>query len=97
MMVGSGARFSSKVHVVLICAMIVSLLLILQQWSFLLYKVGIVALIVTVLIQIPFGNIPGEANARRSLLLFLRFFSIIVLIFVVAIFLAPYLVKIGRK
>ena len=96
-MAGNGAKFSSKVHVALIGAMIASFLLILQQWSFLLYKVGIVTLIVTVLIQIPFGNISGEANARKSLLLFLRFFSIIVLIFVVAIFLAPYLVKIGGK
>ena len=77
--------------------MIASFLLILQQWSFLLYKIGIVMLIVTVLIQIPFGNIPGDANLRRSLSLFLRFFSIIALIFIIAIFLAPYLVKIGGK
>ncbi len=96
-MAGTKAGFSSRVHVVLICAMVASFLLILQQWSLLLYKVGIVALIVTVLVQIPFSNIPGEANARRSLLLFLRFFSIVIAIFVIAIFLAPYLVKIGAK
>jgi hypothetical protein len=97
MMSRGTAGFSSKVQVALIGAMTVSFLLILQQWSFLLYKVGIVGLIVTVLVQIPFGNIPGEANARRSLFLFLRFFSIIALVFLVAIFLAPYLVRIGGK
>lgn len=96
-MASTKTGFSSKVHVALICAMVASFLLILQQWSILLYKVGIVALIVTVLVQIPFSNIPGEANARKSILLFLRFFSILVAIFVIAIFLAPYLVKIGAK
>lgn len=96
-MASTKERFSAKVHIILIVAMVISFVLILQQLSFVVYKAGIVLLILTVLVQIPFSNIPAETNFRRSMMLFLRFFSIVVLIFVAAIFLAPYLVKIGGR
>jgi hypothetical protein len=90
-------RFSAKVHVVLIAAMIVSFVLILQQWSITVFRIGVVLLIGTVLVQIPFSNIPPETDLGRSLRLFLKFFSIVALIFALAILLAPYLVKIGGR
>jgi hypothetical protein len=87
--------FAGRVHVLLIASMIVSFALILQQAYFPLYRAGISLLIITILLQIPFGNISGEKNLPETLIAFLRFFSILVLVVLIAIFLAPYFVHLG--
>jgi len=88
-------RFSAKVHVWLIVAMMVAFILLLQQWSFVLFKIGLLLLIVTILVQIPFGNIPAEFGFGRSIGTFFKYFAVLVAVFVLAMFLAPYLVKLG--
>lgn len=75
--------------------MLVSFLFIMQQAVFSLYKVGIVLLVVTVLLQIPFGNIAGESNFQETLSAFVRYFSILVLVIIVAIIMTPCFVRMG--
>lgn len=90
------SRFAAKVQIALIIAMLVSFVLILQQFSQSVYVVGLVLLIVSVLVQIPFGNIPPESGVARSLGLFARYFVIVIVIFGIGIALAPLLVRMGR-
>lgn len=91
-----GRPFAYKVQAGLIVALILSFLLIMQQQSQLVYQVGILLLIVATLVQIPFGNINPQADTRTSLATFARLFVILIVIFGIGIFIAPYLVEMGR-
>jgi len=88
--------FAYRVQAALIVGLLLSFVLIMQNVSLGLYKAGILLLIGATLIQIPFGNIPPETNARKTLRMFVRMLLIVAVIFGVGILVAPILVNMGR-
>lgn len=92
----SGKPFAYKVQAWLIVVLLGSFVLIVQQVSLVGYQLGLFLLIGATLTQIPFGNIDPEADTPTALRTFLRLFVIVVVVFGFGIFIAPYLVEIGR-
>lgn len=88
--------FAYKVQAVLIVGLLLSFLLLMQSASLFLYKLGLLTLIIATLIQIPFGNIPPEADAKKTIRLFARMVLVVIAIFGVGILIAPILVNMGR-
>lgn len=76
--------------------MLISIVLIGQQYSMPLYQVGLLLLVTATLIQVAFGNIPPAANLARSLRMFITFMAIIVVVFVVSLLIVPLLVQLGK-
>lgn len=87
--------FASKVQVVLIILLILSFILIAQQFDIVIFKIGLVLLITTTFVQIIFGNISPDTLFKRSMKIFCKLLLIIIIIFVIGIIIVPYLVKIG--
>ena len=71
--------------------------MITQQFSETIYRLGLLLLIASAFVQVVFGNLPPEANLKQSLKFTAFVFSIIAIVFGVGIFLAPYLVNLGRR
>ncbi len=90
-------QFASKFQKLLIILLVISFFLIGQEYSMLLYKIGICLLIITTLIQIPFGNIHPQTSFKKSMKSFAKIFLIIIIIFAIGIMLAPYLINMGRS
>jgi lysylphosphatidylglycerol synthetase-like protein (DUF2156 family) len=88
--------FAYRIQALLIVGLLLSFLLIMQTASMLLYQIGVLLLIVSTLIQIPFGNIPPEADRRRTLRMFAWMLLILVAVFGIGILIAPMLVNMGR-
>lgn len=70
--------------------------LIAQTWNFPAYQLGLVAVIIATLLNIPVGNLPRDASVGRTFLLTLGILGIIVAVFVIGILLVPYLAQLGR-
>ena len=88
--------FAYKIQMIIIPLFPVSFLLIMQGFSLGLYKIGIILLIITAMMQNIFGNIDPNATRRETFLNFLKIVLIIVIIFIVGILIAPSLVNLGR-
>jgi hypothetical protein len=88
--------FATVVQLILVIWMLVSIVMIGQQFSMNVYQLGLLSLVFTAFSQIAFGNIPATAGFGRSMSLYLRYMLIVVAIFVVSILAAPYLVALGR-
>ena len=88
--------FAATVQLVLIVLLLVSFVLIAQQFSKPVYALGMNALILFTLLQIAFGNIPPHFNFRQSLLGVIIAALIIGGIVVLSIYLVPSLLMLGR-
>jgi hypothetical protein len=88
--------FASRVQLVLILALTICFALIIQRGSEQLYGFGLVALIILTLLQIAFGNIPANTNLKGSLLGLLIATIIIGTVVALGIWIAPYLLQLGR-
>ena len=88
--------FAATLKLILVLLMLASIVLIGQQISMELYRVGLVSLVASAISQIAVGNIPATANARRSALLYVWFVFLVIVIFAVSIALAPWLASLGR-
>ncbi len=88
--------FAFRFQQILIILLILSFILIGQKYSILVYKFGIILLIISTLIQIPFGNIKPDSSFKSSMVSFSKMFLVIIIIFVVGIIIAPYLINMGR-
>ena len=88
--------FAYKIQMIIIPFFPISFLLIMQRLSLNLYKIGIILLITTAMMQNIFGNISPDAARRETFFGFLRIGLIILSIFGVGILLAPSLVNLGR-
>lgn len=82
---------------ILIVLLLLSFVLITQQYSRTLYRVGFVLLAASTFVQIVFGNVPPTANFRRSIRFLAIGLAIIVTVFALGIIIAPYLVDLGRR
>ncbi len=95
-MPGHKQPFAATLQLILVVWMLASIVLIGQQASIELYRVGLISLVASAISQIAVGNIPATANARRSALLYLWFVFLVIVIFAVSIVLAPWLASLGR-
>jgi hypothetical protein len=88
--------FAYKIQLIIIPLFPISFLLIMQKFSHNLYKIGIILLILTAMMQNIFGNINADANLKETFWGFLRIGLIILSVFAVGILIAPSLVNLGR-
>jgi hypothetical protein len=88
--------FASVVHVVLVILMLAGIVMIGQQFSKAIYQLGLIVLTASTIVQIAFGNIPGNFNFRRSMRFFWPFMGVILIVFVVSFLLTPILYALGR-
>jgi hypothetical protein len=90
-----GWAFASTVQITLIVMLTATFLLIAQTIDRDIYEVGVLALIILTLIQVPFGNIPPRANFKNSMLGLALGLVIIAAVVAFAIWLVPYLINLG--
>lgn len=88
--------FPIKAEIVLIVAMLIGFVLIAQQWSIGLYKLGLGIVVVSTLLEIAVGNIPKTASVGRSLKFIVVILAIVAAVFALGIALVPYLTNLGR-
>ena len=89
--------FAARFQGLLIVVMLGGLVLIAQQRSVTLYKVGLPLLVTAAFLQIAFGNIPPGANFRRSMSLLVLTWAIVAALFYVSVQLAPTLIDATRN
>jgi hypothetical protein len=89
--------FASVVQTTLILLLLVSFILIVQNFNEWLYRFGFLLLIATTFVQIAFGNIPPSAGFGKSMKMLGITFAVIAVIFAVGIWIAPYLVQMGQR
>ena len=88
--------FAARFQAFLIIVMFASFLLILQQGNKQLYQIGLPLLVIAAFLQIAFGNIPPTTGFVKSMGLLLLTWAIIALLIVVAVWITPSLIKLGR-
>jgi len=91
-----GRYFAEIMHDIMIVLLVLSLVLIAQQISKAVYKVGIVLLVTSTFFQIGFGNIPAQTRFGRTLKLLGIALLIIFFVFGMGALLAPIFVNIVR-
>jgi hypothetical protein len=89
--------FAAVVQGILVILLIISFVMITQQFNETVYRLGFLLLIASTFVQIVFGNLPPEANFKQSLKFTAVVFCIIAVVFGLGIFLAPHLVNLGRR
>lgn len=88
--------FAARFQLILIIMLLVSLVLIAQQFSKDVYKVGLGLLVITTIFQIGGSNVPSTANAKETGRIMATAFVIVIVVFIVSIVLTPYLLNLGR-
>lgn len=88
--------FAARFQAFLIVVMFATFLLILQQGNKQLYQIGLPLLVLAAFLQIAFGNIPPTTGFVKSIGLLLMTWAIIALLIVVAVWITPSLIKLGR-
>ena len=88
--------FAGVLHAVLIVLLVISLVLIAQQFSMKIYQLGLILLGAAAITQIGFGNVPPNTNFAHSMKFLILTYVIIGAVFVVGILLAPTLIGMAR-
>ncbi len=88
--------FGAILQPVLLGVLVFAALLIVQPWVRELYQVGLVLLVGAALLEIGAGNIPPNADAKRSLAFLAISLVIVGAVFSLGIVLVPTLVALGR-
>ncbi len=91
-----GLPFAARFQAILIGVMFVGFVLIAQGASKTLYQIGLPLLVLAAFFQIAFGNIPPRSDFATSMKLLALTWVIIAAVFGLGIFLAPYLIDLGR-
>ena len=97
---GAGRRglpFAARFQGILIAVMGLGLVLIMQQRSKELYRLGLPLLVLAAFLQIAFGNIPPQSGFVRSLLLLLLTWAIVAAVFALGIYFAPDLIDLTKQ
>ena len=84
-----------RTELALILIMGMGFLLIVQQWSFVAYQVGLLTVMAATILNIAVGNLPRSAGLGRALWLTALLLSIVATVFVAGILLVPYLARLG--
>jgi hypothetical protein len=90
------ATLQERAEIVLILLLALSFVLVAQQASQLVFKLGMGLLVVSTFLEICVANIPPEASRGKLLRLIGLFLSIIAALFALGIYLVPYLTELGR-
>lgn len=88
--------FGSVLQQVLLSILVLGGLLIVQPWIRELYQVGLILLVGAAFLEIGAGNIPPDADMRKSLTILVIALVVVGAVFGLGIFLVPYLVALGR-
>jgi hypothetical protein len=88
--------FAQKAQNVVMVLLIINLILVAQQFSNALYKFGVMALFVVVLLQIAVSNVAPTAGFRKTITKSAIILGIVVLIFGFSIWITPWLVGLGQ-
>lgn len=88
--------FAARFQAILVVVMLASFLLILQQGNKQLYQIGLPLLVLAAFLQIAFGNIPPSTRFMKSMGLLLMTWAIIAVLIVVAVWITPSLIQLGR-
>jgi hypothetical protein len=92
----SKTPFASRFQSVMIVLLIISLVLIAQQFSRPVYQIGIVMLITSTFLQIGASNIDPKADFKGSMKVMGIVMLIIAVVFTAGILLVPYFLQIGK-
>ncbi len=84
-----------RAELVLILVMAAGFLLIVQQWNFAAYQIGLLTVMAATVLNIAVGNLPRGAGPARALGLTLFILAIVAVVFAAGIFLVPYLARLG--
>ena len=85
-----------RAEIVLLSVLGLGFLCVLQTWSFALYRVGLVVVIIATLLNIAVGNLPRDASPLRAILLTLSILAVVAAIFAIGIALVPTLAALGQ-
>src|ERR687889_1820496 len=88
--------FAARFQAILIVVLFATFLLILQQGNKQLYQIGLPLLVLAAFLQIAFGNIPPSTRFMKSMGLLLMTWGIVALLIVVAVWITPSLIQLGR-
>ncbi|GAP20898.1 hypothetical protein [Leptolinea tardivitalis] len=89
--------FAFRFQTVLIVVLLISLVLIGQQFSKTIYQIGLVLLIVSTFLQIGASNIDPKADFKGSMKVMGIAMSIVVVVFTAGILLVPYFLDLGKR
>jgi hypothetical protein len=92
----SGSYFAAKLQTVLSVLLVLGMVLIAQQWSKDVYKIGMLLLIGAALVQMPFGNALPEWDFRQSMKFLVIGLAILASVFAISILIVPTLLRLGR-
>jgi hypothetical protein len=84
-----------RAELALILIMVAGFLLIVQQWSFGLFQIGLLTVMAATILNIAVGNLPRSAGLGRALRLTLMILLIVAGVFAAGILLVPYLARLG--
>jgi hypothetical protein len=84
-----------RAEAVLILVMVLGFLLIVQQWNFRVFQVGLLTVMAATVLNIAVGNLPRGAGPVRALALTLFILAIVAAVFGAGIALVPYLAQLG--
>ena len=90
------AEIVPHVEIALLSILGLGFLCVLQTWSFGLYRVGLVVVIIATLLNIAVGNLPRDASWLRAGLLTLSILATIALVFAIGVALVPALATLGQ-
>ena len=85
-----------RAEIALLSILGLGFLCVLQTWSFWLYRVGLIVIIVATLINIAVGNLPRNASWSRACLLTLSILAAIAAVFAIGVALVPTLATLGQ-
>jgi hypothetical protein len=92
----SPVAFAQRAQNAVMVLLIVSLVMVAQQFSQVVYKFGAVTLFVSVFLQIAVSNVAPSAGLRKTLTKSAIILGIIALIFLFSIWITPTLVGLGQ-
>ncbi len=88
--------FPERLEITLIFGLLAGILLIAQRYDLILYKIGLVVLVVSTLLQIAVGNLRKDASPAGSLVFIVKILVIIAAVFGAGILLVPTFAQLGR-
>jgi hypothetical protein len=89
--------FASQLQIALLVGMLLGFFLIGQSISLEVYKWGMIILMLSAFLQIVVGNIPPETRIIGTLVRLALGLCIVVAVFLIGIWLVPYLAQLGGK
>jgi hypothetical protein len=84
-----------RAELALIVIMILGFLLIVQQWSFGLFQIGLLTVMTATILNIAVGNLPRAAGLWQATRLTFVILLIVAAVFAAGIVLVPYLARLG--